>query len=77
MNPLDAEQWEGPPAPEGSPERREARWRLYTMARRQIHTLGRSEDEWLEGVRREAPQLCGAVGEEDLERIAHLARTMA
>lgn len=74
MTALDADRWTGPPAPEGSPERIEARRRLWDMARRQVRMLERPADEWVADVRRYAPQLWGAVGgAPDVERIARVA----
>lgn len=76
MDPLDAERWDGPPAPEGSAERIEARRRLWMMARRQIRVLERDPADWIADVRRHAPQLAGAVGDADLYHLAACARRL-
>lgn len=76
VNPLDEASWEGPPAPEGSDVRREARARIYRMAKRQIRLLGRSEAEFVEGLVRSAPQLAGAVGLDEIRRIAKVAKSI-
>lgn len=71
---LDAKSWEGPPAPEGSYERVEARRRLYNLAYRQIRILERPAEDWIVSVHRYAPQLVGAVGAEDVAKIAKLVQ---
>lgn len=60
----------GPPAPEGSEVKVEARRRLVMMARRQIRLLERKPEDWVLSVYRHAPQLAGAVGEDDVRLIA-------
>lgn len=67
------ELWPGVPAPEGSPERIEARRRLFVMAKRQARVLERPPEEWLAAVKLYSPQLVGAVGDADVERIARVA----
>lgn len=71
MTALDAEHWTGPPAPEGSPDRIERR-RLWSMARRASRVYEQPTGEWIDGVRRTAPQLVAASGD-DVERVAAVA----
>lgn len=72
MTALDAEHWTGPPAPEGSPYRIEARRRLWSMARRASRVYEQPAGEWIDGVRRTAPQIVAASGD-DVERVAAVA----
>lgn len=60
-------------APEGSPERIEARRRLFLLAKRQRPMAFRSVDEWLAAVRHHAPELAVTVGTRDLEHIVRVA----
>src|SRR5690606_37827262 len=69
---LDADRWTGPPATEGSPERVEACRRLWSMARRAARMLELPAAEWVAGVRRDAPQLVAASGD-DVEHVAAYA----
>lgn len=72
MTTLDAEHRTGPPAPEGSPDRIEACRRLWSMARRASRVYEQPAGEWIDGVRRTAPQLVAASGD-DIERVAAVA----
>lgn len=56
-------------APEGSPERIEARQWLYRVTDHAIHRLGYSADEWLETVATTMPSQLAAVGEKDMRAI--------